>query len=149
MNIEIANLDDLSNILTLQKQAFASEAEFLRNDQIQPLIQTLKEVEDEFNKGVILKAVDESQHIIGSIRGNAIENTLYIGKLVVDPKCQHQGIGRQLLKALELLYPTLRYELFTRSKHEKNIPFYLKNGYVPFKYETQDNIHFTYFEKNV
>ena len=117
MNIEIANLDDLSDILTLQKQAFASEAEFLQNNQIQPLIQTLKEVEDEFNKGIDLKDVDESRHIIGSIRGNAIENTLYIGKLVVDPKCQHQGIGGQLLKALEFLYPTFRYELFTRIKH--------------------------------
>ena len=58
--IEKAQKDDLKEILELQYLAYQSEAKFFGNMDIPPLKQTLEEVYDEFNKGVILKDIDEN-----------------------------------------------------------------------------------------
>ena len=58
--IEKAQKDDLKEILELQYLAYQSEAKLFGNMDIPPLKQTLEEVYDEFNKGVILKAIDEN-----------------------------------------------------------------------------------------
>ena len=47
---------------------------------IPPLKQMLEEVYDEFNKGIILKAIDENGVIIGSVRTYQDAGTVYIGK---------------------------------------------------------------------
>lgn len=91
MKIIKAKIEDLPEILILQKLSFKSEAQMLNDFSIQPLTQTLKSITEEFNKGVILKAVDEenSNEIIGSVRGYIFEDTLHIGKLVVKPSYQN------------------------------------------------------------
>lgn len=58
--IEKAQKDDLNEILELQYLAYQSEAKLFGNMDIPPLKQTLEEVYDEFNKGVILKAIYEN-----------------------------------------------------------------------------------------
>ena len=58
--IEKAQKDDLNEILELQYLAYQSEAKLFGNMDIPPLKQTLEEVYDEFNKGVIVKAIDEN-----------------------------------------------------------------------------------------
>ena len=55
--IEKAQKYDLNEILELQYLAYQSEAKLFGNMDIPPLKQTLEEVYDEFNKGVILKAI--------------------------------------------------------------------------------------------
>ena len=90
MKIKIfkADLADMEAILQLQYTAYQSEAEINNNYEIQPLKQTLDELYDEFNKGIILKAVLDGK-IIGSVRAYADGDTVYIGKLIVHP--DHQG----------------------------------------------------------
>ena len=68
MNIKEAEKNDLQKILDLQYLAYQSEAKLFNNPDIPPLKQTLAEIENEFQKGVILKAVDENNTIIGSVR---------------------------------------------------------------------------------
>ena len=124
IEIDKATAADLIEIMRLQKITFLSEAELLCNFDIQPLKQNLSELEAEFNHGVILKAWepdDSSAEIIGSVRGHIADGTLHIGKLMVHPAKQHQGLGVRLLKAIENRHPAAkRYELFTSALNDKN-----------------------------
>lgn len=63
-------------------------------EDIPPLKQTLTDVENEFQKGIILKALDDDKTIIGSVRAFCDNETVYIGKLMVHPSKQGQGIGK-------------------------------------------------------
>ena len=143
-----ADKGDLSEILDLQYLAYQSEARLFNNDDIPPLKQTLVDVENEYQRGIILKALDEDKTIIGSVRAFCDNGTVYIGKLMVHPSKQGQGIGTQLLLEMEKQYPKQRYELFTSSRSEKNIALYKKLGYKIFDEEqVTEELRFVYMEK--
>lgn len=58
--IKRAEYNDLQEILALQYLAYQSEAELFGSKDIPPLKQTLDEVIEEFNNGIILKLTDEN-----------------------------------------------------------------------------------------
>jgi len=152
MEIKKAIYEDLSEILNLQKLAYQSEAKLLNDFSIQPLTQTLIELQNEFNKnksGVILKLINEKNNqIIGSVRANEENNRVYIGKLIVHPDYQNKGYGTKLLNTIETYFENKVFELFTSSKSEKNLHLYKKNGYKEFKREkSENNYEFVYLEK--
>jgi GNAT superfamily N-acetyltransferase len=124
-----AEFNDLQEILDLQYLAYQSEAKLHNNYTIPPLTQTLEELIREYKNGILLKAIDNNNAIIGSVRGYVERNTLFIGKLMVHPKHQGNGIGAQLLHAIEHYCPECRYELFTSEKSTQNLQFYEKLGY--------------------
>ena len=139
---------DLQKILDLQYLAYQSEARLFDNQDIPPLKQTLADVENEFQKGIILKALDEDKTIIGSVRAFCDNGTVYIGKLMVHPSKQGQGIGTKLLLEMEKQYLNQRYELFTSTRSEKNIALYQKLGYEIFDEEqVTEELRFVYMEK--
>ena len=108
-----AQKNDLEEILKLQYLAYQSEAALFGNKDIPPLTQTLDEVIEEYNEGLVLKMTDERGAIIGSVRAKEKAGTVYIGKLMVRPGHQKKGYGRRLLLEVEQYYPGKRYELFT------------------------------------
>lgn len=149
-NIYIIKADkgDLSEILDLQYLAYQSEARLFDNEDIPPLRQTLADVENEYQRGIILKAIDDDKTIIGSVRAFCDNGTVYIGKLMVHPSIQGQGIGTQLLLEMEKQYPKQRYELFTSTRSEKNIALYKKLGYKIFdEKQVTEELRFVYMEK--
>ena len=122
-------------ILTLQKTAYISEAEAHNDFTIPPLQQTIENMQAEFEYQVILKA-EQGDKIVGSVRGYEKNGTCFIGKLIVDPVVQNQGIGTRLMKEIEQRFGEVeRYELFTGFKSGKNLYFYKKLGYEKFKQE--------------
>ena len=142
-----SNEADAAEILRLQYAAYQSEAELNNDFTIQPLTQTLGELIAEYQKGVVLKAVQDGE-IIGSVRAYADGDTVYIGKLIVDPSHQGKGLGKRLLTAIENTLTGKRFELFTSGKSERNLHLYEKAGYTRFKEETSTSgITFVYFEK--
>lgn len=78
-----------------------------------------------------MKAADKNNANIDSVRGCYAKGTVYNGKLIVHPQKQGQGIGTQLLLAIEEFLKQ-RYELFTSSKSKLNMELYEKLGYKPF-----------------
>ncbi len=150
MTIQKAEYHDLQAILNLQYLAYQSEAKLLNNPDIPPLKQTLEEIKKEYEGGFFLKATDEDGNIIGSVRAYSKDGTLYIGKLIVHPQFQGQGIGTKLLNEIERLHQHDRYELFTSSKSTRNIRLYEHLGYRIFAERlVSDDLKFIYLEKAI
>ena len=66
--IKKAQKEDLEEILELQYLAYQSEAKLFDNMDIPPLKQTIDDICNEFQKGIVLKAIDDMGVIIGSVR---------------------------------------------------------------------------------
>ncbi|MDM5340295.1 GNAT family N-acetyltransferase [Fictibacillus enclensis] len=144
-----ATVDDAEEILTLQKKAYITEAEIYNNYEIEPLIQSLENVKHAFDTSKFLKCVGNDR-IIGAVKATEKDGICYIGKLMVHPDCQNQGIGKRLMSEIERLFTNVDYELFTGSKSYKNIAFYESLGYRGFKHEKSpvDGTLFLYMMKN-
>lgn len=150
MIITEANIMDAQEILLLQKKSYIIEAEIYNDFLIPPLVQTLDEIKKEFEGCVFLKAADNGR-IIGSVRASSDDSkTCYIGKLIVHPDFQNQGIGTDLMNEIEEFFGDCdRFELFTGHKSQKNIKLYEKLGYSRYKMEkVTDGLYFIYFRKN-
>ncbi len=149
MIINKADQDDLVKILQLQYIAYQSEAALFGSRDIPPLKQTLDELTEEFNNGIILKLISDEGTIIGSVRAKETDGTVYIGKLMVHPDYRCQGYGSLLLKEIENYCPGKRYELFTSTRSKDNIRLYQKMGYREFTRKAMnDELIFIYMEKN-
>lgn len=146
--IQKAKEEDLQEILNLQYLAYQGEARLFNNSDIPPLKQILPDLVDEFQKGVVLKVLNESGAIIGSVRGYCKDGTVHIGKLIVSPIEQGKGIGTKLLLEMEKEYPKQRYELFTSTKSKRNIALYQRLGYKIFKEKKiTEELRFVFLEK--
>lgn len=148
MKIVPAEAKDLPVILALQKLAFESEARLVGNYEIPPMSQTLADLEQEFADLVMLKAVMADGEIVGSVRAKIENATAHVGRLMVKPGLQGQGIGARLLAAIENACAQNRYELFTSAKSHRNVALYEKAGYRAFKEaEVMPGVRLVWMEK--
>jgi ribosomal protein S18 acetylase RimI-like enzyme len=148
MNILTANQEDAQTILDIQKVAYLSEAEAYNNYQIAPLLETIDETKEDFQKKTILKAV-LNEKIVGSVRGYEEKGTCYVQRLMVHPDYQNRGIAKKLMLGLEEQFPTCdRFDLYTGALSTGNIRLYKSLGYEQYKIEMiRENIEFVFLEK--
>lgn len=143
-----AEVEDLREILELQYLAYQSEAALFGTQDIPPLKQTLDEVVEEFNSGVILKMVLDDGTIIGSVRAKEAGGSVAVGKLMVHPDYRQRGYGTRLLNEIEACFPGKRFELFTSTRSEANLRMYQRNGYRIFdRKPVKGDLVFLYLEK--
>ena len=141
---------DLPEILKLQYLAYQSEAIIAGTFDIPPLKQTFPELRAEFQRGSLLKAVDSTGKILGSVRYFHLGDTVSIGKLMVLPNCQGHGLGTRLLLTVEENCPGKRLELFTGKNSIRNIALYERCGFCKFKEKiVNENLTLVYMEKRL
>lgn len=130
MRIVPATLSDAEALLALQRRAYAEEAARYDDWSIPPLTETLDALQQAFATTTILKAVD-GDVIVGSVRGKDESGICRVGRLIVEPEHQRQGIGSQLLRAIERYFPDVRsFELFTGEQSAGNLRLYERHGYM-------------------
>ena len=92
--------------------------------------------------------VHDNTSIIGSVRAQERNGTVYIGKLMVHPDHRHKGFGTMLLSEIEKYFSVKRYELFTSTRSLDNIRLYQKLGYKIFAHKSiNEELEFVYMEK--
>lgn len=128
--VKQATIADLSAILNLQKTAFKEVSKLMNRDDLPPLLQSIEELNDEYTHSVILIYVSEKNKIIGSVRGLLDDDICHIGKLIVHPNFQNQGIGKILMHEIETYFPSCKqFRLFTGDETPNTVYLYQKMGY--------------------
>lgn len=144
-----ATSEDIKQLYELQLIAFESEAQMIGNRSVPALMETIEQAQKDFIKWQVLKAVDTTGKIIGSVRFRIKNNTVDIGRLMVHPEYRGNGLGRTLLYEVEKYAPDSEYELFTCTKSISNIRLYERLGYKAFKEEKgSDGLDFVYMKKS-
>jgi len=131
ITIEPATVEEAEETLSLQRLAYQSEAELYNDWSIPPLTQTLESLQGELSSGMVFLSAKAGQRLVGSVRAKLNNGVCDIGRLIVHPDFQGQGIGTALLAAIEAKHPgAIRYEVFTGHKSEANLRLYRRHGYV-------------------
>jgi GNAT superfamily N-acetyltransferase len=143
-----ATVADAAEILALQKLAFRSDAERHGDFSLPPLLDELVAFRERFADHLFLKAVEEGR-ILGSVRAAERDGTCFIGRLVVQPTRQGQGLGTALMRAVEARFPgASRLEIFTGHKSASVIRLYERLGYREFRRApASDRVTLVFMEK--
>jgi GNAT superfamily N-acetyltransferase len=147
--VERAKPADAAALLGLQKLAYQSEARLYQDWNLPPLVQTLPSLEEEFAGSVVLKAVEHGR-LVGAVRARAGGGVCQVGRLVVHPEWQGQGVGTLLLCEIERAFPEVRvFRLFTGSRSAGNIRLYQRLGYRhSHDQEVSSTMTLSFLEKN-
>jgi GNAT superfamily N-acetyltransferase len=120
--------DDAPEVLVLQRCCWVTEA--IANDtlDIPPLHEDLDAVRAWVGTAQLLR---DRGRLIGAVRGVRDGEVWRIGRLMVAPDRQGQGIGRRLLAHVEALAPegVERLALFTGARSTRNLAVYERAGY--------------------
>jgi len=129
---------DAGEVLTLQRAAYVTEAQLYRDAFLPALTQTLEELVDEIESGGGL-VLRKNGRIIGAVRTRVVGGLLHIGRLIVAPDVQGQGLGSILMNAAEGEAAATDEDsplaadaavLFTGKLSEANLRLYARRGYV-------------------
>ncbi|MFI6707225.1 GNAT family N-acetyltransferase [Nonomuraea sp. NPDC050478] len=139
MEIQRAGAEDAGEILTLQRAAYVSEAQLYGDPYIPPLVESVQQVRKAIETGLALKAV-EAGRIVGAVRGALSGTTCLVGRLVVAPDRQGEGLGTALLRALHDQVPeATAFDLYTGHLSEGNLRLYRRLGYRETRRERMDD----------
>ncbi|WP_342355791.1 GNAT family N-acetyltransferase [Actinomyces respiraculi] len=122
---------DAGEILTLQRAAYLTEAAAHEDISLPPLTQTLTELVDELgDPDVTALGIRDHGRLIAAVRLRRNGGAVELGRLVVAPERQGQGVGTRLLRHAESVHPRAQeIRLFTGERSAANIRLYTRNGY--------------------
>ena len=148
MKIELATILDVPALLDLQRKAFGPLCEELDWKDAPVLTESLEHAYEKLARCTTLKVQNDEGVIIGSVNGNVTDGSLYIGRLMVLPEYQQQGIGKQLFREIQSLLPHNRVWLCTCKQVRPPYEFSLREGFKPYKSEeVGPGLTWAYLEK--
>ncbi|MFT4307442.1 MAG: GNAT family N-acetyltransferase [Microbacterium sp.] len=140
---------DAGEVLTLQRAAYATEAQIYADPFFPALTQSLDELENELRSGGGLVAM-LGERIVAAVRWTVHGDTVHIGRLTVAPDQQGKGLGTRLLRQAEDAAGATNAELFTGHLSAANIRLYLREGYVETRRESlHDGVELVYLAKRL
>jgi RimJ/RimL family protein N-acetyltransferase len=133
--IDLLRLDasDAGEILTLQRAAYVTEAQAHDDLTMPPLTQTLDQLRTELaDPDVSAWGVREGGRLVASVRIRMVDSTtVEVGRLIVAPDWQGNGLGTALLLAAEdqVQSGVTAIRLFTGGRSHANQRLYKRLGY--------------------
>ena len=148
MKLENAEPKHIERIVAISKRAFETDTEVGGAiGDYPPEYDSLSWHEQMLNEGHLFQAV-----IAGEIIGGAIlfldkdGETLYVGRIFIDPAHHRKGYGLSLMKMVETCYPGIRkIMLDTPLWNVRTNAFYTKLGYR----EVKRDLAFAYYQKEL
>ncbi len=127
--------DDAGELLTLQRSAYAEQAQLHHDPFLPPLTQTLEQLEAELDDAEVTALGLREQHRLVAgvrVRIRTGQSIAELGRLVVAPDLQGRGLGTRLLVAAELSLPrdVREVRLFTGEHSAGNLRLYARHGYL-------------------
>lgn len=121
---------DAGELFTLQRACWVQEQQANPGVDIPALGESLDDVVAWIATDTVL-VLRAAGRLVGAVRARAHGTNWDIGRLMVAPDLQGQGLGRVLLEAIEALAPAeaTTFELFTGAGSERNQKMYKKAGY--------------------
>ena len=121
---------DAGELFTLQRACWLQEQWANPDVTIPALQESLDDVVAWMGEWTTL-VLRRGGRLVGAARGRAHDDVWAVGRVMVAPDLQGQGLGRGLLAAIEAAAPagTSSYELFTGAGSERNQRMYRKAGY--------------------
>jgi tRNA (guanine37-N1)-methyltransferase len=130
--VAVAQPSDAGELLTVQRAAFLTEARLNGTLELPPLTETLTELTTSIEGDTVLVARLRGR-LVAAVRGMAKPgHRWYIGRLVVAPDLERQGIGSLMMDLIEELSPpdTHALQLLIGAASVANQGFYRRRGYV-------------------
>ena len=125
-----ASLADAGEILTVQRAAYLAEAQLYGDPFIAPLVESLDQVRAVLSGDAVVLAARHGDRLAGAVRGQFNDRTCLVGRLVVAPDLQGQGIGTRLMRALEEEVVDRADLLVIYTGHLSNLRLYRRLGYA-------------------
>jgi len=126
--------EDARELLTLQRSAYAEQARLHDDPALPPLVQTLAELLAELaSPEVTALGLRRGHRLVAAVRVHSAAgaDAADLGRLVVAPDLQGQGLGTRLLLTAETVVPeSVRVlRLFTGEHSASNLRLYQRHGY--------------------
>lgn len=118
-------------LLTLQRAAYVPEAAAHTDFGLPPLTQTYAELLTELSSShVVARGIRDEGRLIGAVRLHRDGPVIELGRLIVAPDRQGEGIGTLLLRDAESVFADAReIRLFTGEHSSGPLRLYLHEGY--------------------
>ncbi|MGB3304267.1 GNAT family N-acetyltransferase [Gordonia sp. (in: high G+C Gram-positive bacteria)] len=125
---------DAGEVLTLQRAAYVTEAQAHDDVELPPLTQSLDELVTELASPDVIAIGLRSEvgRLVGAVRVQlSPDSVAELGRLVVVPDLQGQGLGSRLLQLAEERLPeqVSHLTLFTGERSAANLRLYERFGY--------------------
>ena len=148
MKLENAKLKHIERIVAISKSAFETDIEVGGAiGDYPPEYDSVTWHEQMRNEGHLLQAVVDGEIVGGAILFVDKEGeSLYIGRIFIDPVHHRKGYGLSLMKLVEACYPGVRkINLDTPLWNVRTNAFYTKLGYREVKRDEE----FAYYQKEL
>ncbi len=121
---------DAGELMTLQRACWVQEQQANPGVPIDALTESYDDVRAWIREGTVLVA-HRAGRLVGAVRGRLHEETWDVGRLMVAPDLQGEGLGRMLLERIEAAAPDAAtgFELFTGAGSLRNQRTYKRAGY--------------------
>lgn len=119
---------DAAEVLVLQRCCWVGEAIINADLTIPALTESIAEVRAWLPQAWVMR---DGPRLIGAVRAHRDGLTWQIGRLMVAPDRQGEGLGRKLLAHIEAQapQPVTSFELFTGVASQRNLELYQRAGY--------------------
>lgn len=147
--IEPLTAADAGELLTLQRAAYASEAQLYNDPFLPALTQTLEELLDEL-VGYHGIGIRDRGRLIAALRWRVDNDTAHIGRITVAPDMQGRGLGTLLLRTAEERSGAAIFELFTGHLSVGNLRLYEREGYhQTMRMPLREGVELVYLQKHL
>ncbi len=140
---ELAELSDLCYISYEREQGIS----IYKKGNSKKIIRTAFRLMD-LHEGWVFKIMYRSKLVGGMVLSKEHRDSIAIRSLFIHPDHQNRGFGTRALRFLERKFPGMVWVLQTPVWAERNIKFYLKNGYQITGKIKPDSMELLTFEKN-